>query len=728
MLGPAIQLAGAAVLIAIAINAFVSFLNLQTYAAFATTLPEAGGGNRWVKMGLGDFQGFMAGWISWLAHAAACGLYALSGGFYLYQFLFSALHIPPPLFISEHAFEKIFALIALGILGWLNWKSNKTTQKAGGVIVTILLAILFLFIVSGFFGLSFSIPSEMNAPWTNNFSNFWSMGIIGIVSAAALFYIAFEGSEIQAQSGEEVTDPKSLKTALFGSWAIVAALYLVIAFIMISYGPLEDLGEGAIISIAKKFMPFGPPLMVVGGVLANLAALNATIFSSSRLAFSLARDKSILTYLARIHSKNSTPDLAVLTSIGLIALMVITLPLVSVAAAASLLFILLFLQLNIAAIAFRKQNPNISWNYRIIGYPLTTVIAIFLYAFLAIATAFVISAAWYVAIFWILLGAINYFAYTREQRRESFNKEVLYEKTLRLGAKKANRILLPIDQEMPFEQVTKLLNFTFPIAAYYSAEIITVTIVPPSINNPAHFRQQMDKISELADKYNEHHKKSIDIHTYVLSNSDVVSTILEIVREEECDILILNWDGYVRSKGSIFGRKIDPVLRKAECDLFVLKTNTITYPASILVAVDFRMHSPFLRVVGKTASAIAKGYGSTITIFTVINPSFKKTDEYARWYEGIDFRIKRRLKLDTDLSYTLKITENASITSAILEESKNYDLLILGAAREKFFAEIRAGGIPEFAAKHTKKPAIIVKGHRGITQPFIDYIIERIRG
>src|SRR3989344_2444018 len=65
LLGPAIAFAGPAIIIALGLNALLAFLNLQMYASLATTLPEAGGGNRWVKFGLGDFQGFIAGWISW---------------------------------------------------------------------------------------------------------------------------------------------------------------------------------------------------------------------------------------------------------------------------------------------------------------------------------------------------------------------------------------------------------------------------------------------------------------------------------------------------------------------------------------------------------------------------------------------------------------------------------------------------------------------------------------
>lgn len=729
LIGPSIAFAGAAVLIAIGINAFVSFLNLQTYVSFATTIPEAGGGNRWVKQGLGDFQGFIAGWISWLAHGSACGLYALSGAFYLNQLFFSILNIPLPSFLSHGIAEKGGAILFLVIFGWLNWKSNKTTQRTGEFIVIILLCILGLFIISGFtafFGLIDMNTLSKNI-LNNPFDNFFEYGLIGIMSAAALFYIAFEGSEIQAQSGEEIKNPKNLKTALFGAWGTVSILYFLIAFIMVANGSQGELGGGAIIKSAQLFMPFGVILMTLGGILANLAALNATIFSSSRLAFSLARDRSILHHLSHIHLKNMTPNWAVLASVILIGIMVLILPLVSVGASASLLFILLFLQLNIAAIAMRRQNPDIQWNYTIIGYPFTTVLAIITYIILGIAMAFIISAAWLVAIIWILLGIINYFAYTKHQRRESFEKEIMYQKTLRLGVKKTYRILLPVDDDATSEDIAKISRFAFAIASYYEAEIIAVTIVPTNAENPLHARHMIDTIGELAEAHTAQQKdKRIDTHTYVLASNDVVETLLEIIREEHCDILILSWDGYVNSKGKIFGSKIDPVLRKAACDLLVFKTNGSKEPRSILFAADFRFRSPFVRFTGKIASALARAFKSHITIFTVIPPSFKKSGEYDTWRHTLDFKIKKRIKLDPDIRYDIVTEESASIASAIIEKSSSYDLIIMGASREQLFKEIRIGNIPESIAKHIKKPVMIVKGHRGITQPFIDYLKDWI--
>jgi len=87
LLGPATGLAGPGLVLAMLLGSFVAFLNLQMYLALGTTFPEAGGGYLWVRKGLGNFQGFLAGWLSWFAHAAACGVYSLSFGYYAHQLL-----------------------------------------------------------------------------------------------------------------------------------------------------------------------------------------------------------------------------------------------------------------------------------------------------------------------------------------------------------------------------------------------------------------------------------------------------------------------------------------------------------------------------------------------------------------------------------------------------------------------------------------------------------------
>jgi len=71
-----------------------------------------------------------------------------------------------------------------------------------------------------------------------NFSPFLPNGILGIFAAASFFYIAFEGSEIQVQAGEEMKNPaRDLKIGLLTSWGIVSFIYAVISVIIIGATP-----------------------------------------------------------------------------------------------------------------------------------------------------------------------------------------------------------------------------------------------------------------------------------------------------------------------------------------------------------------------------------------------------------------------------------------------------------------------------------------------------------
>ena len=86
-----------------------------------------------------------------------------------------------------------------------------------------------------------------------------------------------------------------------------------------------------------------------------MSALNATTFSSTRVSFAMGRDRNLPAMFARIHERTQTPYLALVTSGALIIFMAVAIPIADVAAAADVMFLLLFLQVNIAIIVIRKR-------------------------------------------------------------------------------------------------------------------------------------------------------------------------------------------------------------------------------------------------------------------------------------------------------------------------------------------------------------------------------------
>lgn len=729
LLGHAAGLSGGGLIFAMLLGALISFLNLNSYVSLATTFPVAGGGYHWVRDGLGDLNGFLAGWFSWMASSVACSLYAVSFGLFAAEFSFSLLGLPTG-FIPPNIWRLVFAVTVIIIFGFINYRGVALSGKIGGYISVTIVAILLLYIIFGFKKIA-SVPALFEA----NFSPLLPLGVAGVLQAAGLFYIAFEGSEIQAQAGEETKDPaRTLKIGLFSSWAIVSTIYLLVAFVVVgatsnsgtpSWKILGEFSDRAIIESAKQFLPLGYIIMVVGGLLANIAALNATIYSSSRVLFAMARDKFVLARLGETHELNLTPYRAIILSVIAIALVAIFLPLKDIAGAADILFIALFLQLNMAYIQLRRKKPEARWHYVVpfgIALPL---LAMILYVILGISLFRVSPAGIYFTAFWFLLGLINYFGYTKKQEREGFTREVMYEHKTRFHEKTGYCVILPIASG---EHLNELSAISFAMAKEEEGEILALRVheVPQTLPMDAgfhtdHERRVLDKVEKAAIQ------EKINVDTVLMAARSIPDAMLSAVQVENGKLLVMGWDGYVNTKGFSFGRKVDAVLHRAKCDLVVAKFpregETRFKKIFIPVSVD---ENPNLRFAGKTATALSKRFDAKLTIGMVI-PKETENIQYAKYFSVLEDRVKE-LKIKTDDPPETKLIRSNNVISAILKEAveHDYDVVLLPAARGRITKAITMGSIPEQVAKHLQKRTVIMaRGHRGIAQPFFDYIRSR---
>jgi amino acid transporter/nucleotide-binding universal stress UspA family protein len=730
LLGPAAGLVGPGLFLAMVVGAGIAYLNLQMYLALGTTFPEAGGGYLWVRKGLGNFHGFMAGWVSWFAHAAACGVYALSFGYYAIEILdLAGVTLPA----GGHAhLTKGIALSAVAVFAYVNWKGARSTGTAGNVITVALLAILALFIGSGLAAMGGS------AEPLARFDPLLPYGWFGILAAASFFYIAFEGSEIQVQAGEEAKDPaRDLRIGLIGSWAVVSAIYVLVSVVIIGatvaegrpvWEALSVFGEGAIVEAAKGFMPFGGALMIVGGLLANLAALNTTIYSSSHVSFALARDRNVWSHLAHIHLKNFTPHLAVAASALLVAAMVIFLPLFDVASAASLLFVLLFLQLNVAGIAIHYVFPGTKWNYRIPFFPATPILAIVLYAMLALTMLRINATAWAVTAVWFLLGLVNYYSYSLVKGRERFENEILYEEAVRIGPKTGKRILVPMSPDAAAADLRPMTDLAISLAAKFGGEVVFAMIheAEAGVGGAAitHDRQALENVKAWVEDFNRRtpgRERDVNFHNLILAGASVADVILDVVRMEECDLVIMGWEGYTRTKGTIFGGKIDRILRESRCDLLIVKDPGPV--RSLIVAANPKAKNPSLPLVGEIVAALRDGYAPRTELFCVLG---RQVPAYFTPNPG---PVLAKLGLPPEAFDTIRFSESGSIGRSLIDEAKavGADLVIVGAAKAKALKDIRFGPIPEFLAKNLSGSLYIVKGHLGPARAFWERVREALR-
>lgn len=717
--GIAAGVAGPALILAFALNGVVTLFTAMVYAELGSCFPEAGGGYLWVKEGLGGVLGFQSGWMSWFAHMVAGSLYSLGFGAYAAHLLTSAGVVVGGL--SEHQLAGALAVVVIMIFTYINRQGVSETGLVGNIITATKVAILGLFII---FGL---IAIAGRPGWQAHFTPFLPRGMSGVFIAMGLTFIAFEGYEIIAQSGEEVKDPKhNIPRAIFLAISLVVPVYLLVTFVSLAVVDTGDLtmpswqylgrhAEVALIETAKQFMPGGAILLIIGGLISTLSALNATTYSSSRVAFAMGRDRNLPDLFAEVHPIRHTPHKAVVISGALMVVMAVALPIEHVASAADIMFLLLFLLVNTAVIPLRNQ-PGLERGYTIPWFPAVPIIGILTKLFLALYMFNYSPIAWYTTLLWIAGGLLFYYAYASRTEAMEELFEIIHEEVV---AVKEYSVLIPVADE---QQAHMLSILGSAIAKDQDGELFVLHVVRVplqlSLSEGRHFLREGKPLLEEVIR----HAKEVDVpvHTMIRMGHNVGKAIIDTAIKRESDIILLGWPGYTESRDKAFGRVIDYVSRNPPCDLAVVRFRKREELRRILVPTT---GGPNASLALELAISQARQYEEqggikpTITVLYVMQGG----EGEGRWAE----KMLERTTAPCDYPLETKVVTAPDVVTGIIKEAEGCNLVIMGAAREGLFEQVLLGAIPRRVAEECPKTVIMAKRHQGPVRSWIRRVIIR---
>jgi basic amino acid/polyamine antiporter, APA family len=542
--GPAIGLAGSSVILAFILNAIITLFTAMGYAELGSAMPEAGGGYLWVREGLRRPNAFISGWMAWLAHIIAGSLYAVGFGSFLVSLLQMTNILPIESLFGIIPLDKLTAVGVVVVFTFINIKGASETGKVGTTITLVQLGAIISIIIAGLWVMS-SNPNDDD--WQSNFSDFLPTGLGGLVAAMGLTFIAFEGYEIIVQTGEEVKNPKrNIPRAIFISLALVVIMYCLIAFVSIgaifpdipSWQFIGLHGELGIMKAAESFMPYGAFIVLAGGLVSTLAALNATTFSSARVAFAMGRHYNLPHKLSAIHPKFKTPYVAVILSSIIMAVMAYALPLEDIAHASAVIFLLLFTQVNLAVISIRRMyGDKLDYGYKTPFFPYVSIIGIVLMVSLAVYLLITAPFSWAITVLWVLVGFFIYRIFTFKTEIEHYSPTITSEGNL---VRKDFRILLPYTPENP----DRLIRYAIRVAKEKNGEInILRTIrVPPQTPLSAGIaftdsaRKTFDSLEEVLNK------EDVIWHYFVRISHDATEAVLTTISEQKIDLMIIDYE------------------------------------------------------------------------------------------------------------------------------------------------------------------------------------------
>jgi amino acid transporter/nucleotide-binding universal stress UspA family protein len=728
--GIAAGVAGPALVMAFLLNGIVTTFTAMSYAELGSAFPEAGGGYLWVKQAMGGLQGFLSGWMSWFAHAVAGSLYALAFGTFAVE-LWHLAGLPmietTVLHFTGPEFMRLLFMTFIAILFTIiNYMGASETGSIGNVITLAKVAILALFVVFGVIALF-----HQDA-WHYRFTEgFMPNGFVGIFTAMGLTFIAFEGYEIIAQSGEEVIDPKrNIPRAIFWAIGISVIIYILVAFTAIGaitvppefagMRAFEYLGiekETAIVRAAEQFFPLGVGgiLLLISGLASTMSALNATTYSSSRVSFAMGRDHNLPDLFGRIDPKHHTPAWAVVFSGVLIMIMAWALPIEAVAAAADLMFLFLFFQVNISAMVLRNTKPDLDRGFRIPWFPVVPVIGLITQVVLIVFLFRYEPRAFLTAIGWIVGGTLLYYTIFSKIEELETPSEILMEEVL---VSADYSVLVPVSSLQEARELGKLGAL---IARDQQGEVMALHIarVPPQLTlaDGRYFLREGRAFLERLIQ--EARLIEVPVHTMIRLGRDAPEAIRKTAIENASDMMVLGWPGYTSSSGRLFGSVIDTIIDNPPCDIAMVRYRGMEQVRSILVPVSAGPNSRRAVRLAVSLARVVENGPARVHIISVV-PHNAPQHIRVRAQQAINVSREGSRTFE---NFSTELVEGHRIDEAILETSKKHDLVVIGATEEPLFHNRLTGSIPAHVAKNADTTVVIVKRRSGVIRSVLRHTV-----
>ncbi len=673
LIGIAAGVAGPGLIITFLLNAMVALLTAMSYAELGSCYHDAGGGYLWVKEGLPKWNGFLSGWMSWFAHAVACSLYALGFGAYFEHLLREfSVTIPQWGFFSP---QKLLAAGVAILFAYVNYRGASETSKIGNLVTLTKIIILIIFIG---FGLELILRQ---GDWRTTFSPFLPNGFGGVFKAMGLTFIAFQGFEVIAQSSEEIRNPKkNIPRAVFLSLIIVVPIYILVAITAIGTVPSEGMKpwdylamkkETALIDVARNFFVGGGVLILIGGLISTISALNATIYSSSRVAFAMGRDRNFPSFFSKVSSKNFTPQWAILVSLSIVVVMAVSLPIEAVASAADIMFLLLFLQVNIAMIRLRKKRPDLDRGFKVPIFPYLSIAGVFMLLFIAIYMFKYSILAWIVTIIWSSIGLLIYRFYAYDREIEHIRKV----RTLDQIVKKEFTILVYISDQSNIKSVS---HIAFALARKHNAKIIFLYVIEIMEGEKLKYGMKLtDKADELMDQAQNYAEESgIPSKSIIKISHRISKGISDTAIEEECNFILMDRNKRSTFFERFFSSVVDSVLQKSTNEVAILHGEL--KPEEIK-----RIIIPFggdinTQLAAEITPAFKEYFNAEISFGIVFSPDTPKIKQQKK-VEEINTLIT-----ENKLSAKIVTIVDSDILQGILKLSAGYDLLVMGGQTGDF--------------------------------------------
>ena len=382
------------ILVAWLLAGLVTLLGVLTIAEIAMRLPVSGGPFAYLTTMYGEKTGYFYGWASFaciqsastasISYVSAQSLHAvlplpmLGGGWETY----TVLGIFTPF---ANLGVKLAAVFFILILTFINTRGVHQGGRVSNIITVIVLISLAIIVMAG---LSIgggtmeniSLNSTNYPPETFTQSGgFMKMLFLGMLSA----FWAYEGWINVGFVGDEIRNPqRNIPRILIFGMLLITGIYLVVNFTYLHVLPIDQMiavaqnqNSIAAVEVIRHFAGFeGAFAISILIIITTLGCTNATILTSGRIYYAMAKERLFFKKAAEIHPEYHTPNNSLWIFATWSSILVFS------GSFDQLTDMLVFAQFIFYGLVvggifiLRKKMPAQTTGYKVFGYPVVPVL------------------------------------------------------------------------------------------------------------------------------------------------------------------------------------------------------------------------------------------------------------------------------------------------------------------------------------------------------------------
>ncbi len=345
VLGLSIQLSKSAAPLAFFLAGLIALVTSYSYAKLSVRYPSEGGTIEFLVKAFGN------GWFSGGLNLMLLSSYIVMISLYAYAFGSygaNVVNFGNPI-ITKH----VLITFAIVVFTLINAMGAVISGKTEDALVGFKLSIL-LFVVGVSFGL---VNSEKLSPAT------WA-GPVSIVAGGMIIFLAYEGFELIANTGNDVEDTSILPKAFYSAVLLVIFVYIMVAIVAVGTLSYDDIVKSRDYALAVAAEPSlgktGFWLITFAALASTSSAINATLYGTARASYMVAKYGELPKSVQRPIWRHAYEGLIAISIFSLI--FANTASLESISTAGSGGFLLIFFFVNLAALKLRdrlKINPLI---------------------------------------------------------------------------------------------------------------------------------------------------------------------------------------------------------------------------------------------------------------------------------------------------------------------------------------------------------------------------------